>query len=128
MGLIQGFCLPFRGFSRSGATISSGLLTGASKRPVEEFSFALAVILTPIAVEHEVMRLVKSHSVHVVSGAAPMMNMFLPGLLGLVCSFLAGLMALRWLSRWLEKGKWHYFGYYCLFASAVVLVLHSMGY
>jgi undecaprenyl-diphosphatase len=46
IGLIQGFCLPFRGFSRSGATISTGMLGGAPKPLVESFSFALAVILT----------------------------------------------------------------------------------
>jgi len=28
--------------------------------------------------------------------------------------WLAGLGALRWLSSWLESGKWQYFGYYCL--------------
>ncbi len=128
IGMIQGMCLPFRGFSRSGATISSGLLTGVSKRPVEEFSFALAVILTPPVLVHEAMRLVKSHPVQAVSATSPLMDLILPGLFGLVCSFLAGLLALRWLSRWLERGKWHYFGYYCLFASAVVLLLHAMGY
>src|SRR6201992_3058903 len=31
IGAIQGLCLPFRGFSRSGATISTGMLTGASE-------------------------------------------------------------------------------------------------
>ena len=36
-------------------------------------------------------------------------------------SFLAGLVALRWLSKWLEQGRWHFFGAYCLLASLVVL-------
>ncbi len=31
MGLIQGLALPFRGFSRSGSTISAGMLTGCSQ-------------------------------------------------------------------------------------------------
>jgi undecaprenyl-diphosphatase len=47
IGAVQGLCLPFRGFSRSGATISTGLLLGIGKRRMEEFSFALAVVLTP---------------------------------------------------------------------------------
>src|SRR5581483_6944535 len=46
IGIIQGFCLPFRGFSRSGATISTGMLAGVSKSRAESFSFALAVVLT----------------------------------------------------------------------------------
>ncbi len=128
MGIIQGLCLPFRGFSRSGATISVGLLTGASKQPVEEFSFALAVILTPPVVIREAMRLIASHQALAATGAGPVLGLFLPGLLGLICSFLAGLLALRWLTRWLDRGKWHYFGFYCLFAAAVVLILHFIGY
>ena len=50
IGAIQGLCLPFRGFSRSGATISLGLLLGMAKTRTEEFSFALAVVLTPAVV------------------------------------------------------------------------------
>jgi undecaprenyl-diphosphatase len=41
-------------------------------------------------------------------------------------SFAAGLVALRWLSRWLEHGRWHFFGYYCLVASVAVLVVHQL--
>lgn len=128
IGTIQGLCLPFRGFSRSGATISCGLVAGVSKQSVEDFSFALAVILTPPVVIREVMRLVASRRALVVSGTGPLLSLFLPGLLGLVCSFLAGLLALQWLTRWLDRGKWHYFGYYCLCAAVVVLILHRMGY
>src|SRR5262249_20661440 len=42
IGLVQGLCLPFRGFSRSGATISIGLMCGLPRKFAEEFSFALA--------------------------------------------------------------------------------------
>jgi undecaprenyl-diphosphatase len=43
-------------------------------------------------------------------------------------SCLAGLLALKWLSRWLEQGRWHYFGIYCLVAAAAVLTLHKLGF
>jgi len=33
-------------------------------------------------------------------------------------------LALKWLSRWLEAGRWIYFGYYCILASAAVLIIH----
>ena len=65
IGAIQGFCLPLRGFSRSGATISTGMLTGASKERAERFSFALAVVVTPAAIGREVLRLVKASHVAV---------------------------------------------------------------
>jgi len=47
IGIVQGLCLPFRGFSRSGATISTGMLLGVTKSDAETFSFALAVVITP---------------------------------------------------------------------------------
>jgi undecaprenyl-diphosphatase len=46
----------------------------------------------------------------------------------MVFSFLAGLVALKWLSRWLEAGQWKLFGFYCIAASIGVLALHfGMG-
>ena len=115
IGAVQGLCLPFRGFSRSGATISTGLLLGVLKARVEEFSFALAVILTPAAIGREVWRLVKAH--HEAGHFDVTWSLFAPSLLGMVFAFLAGLLALKWLSRWLEGGRWYLFGVYCLVAA-----------
>jgi undecaprenyl-diphosphatase len=121
IGLVQGICIPFRGFSRSGATISTGLLLGLPKQKLEEFSFALAVVLTPLAIGQEGLRLVKENNAgeHVALGP-----LFLPSLVGMVFSFGAGLLALKWLSRWLEAGRWMYFGVYCLVAAVGILVIH----
>jgi undecaprenyl-diphosphatase len=121
IGAVQGLCLPFRGFSRSGATISVGILQGIKKVRVEAFSFALAVIITPLAIGREALRLHHADT----SGFA---QAALPSLLGMVFAFLAGLVALKWLSAWLEKGRWHYFGIYCILASIAVFVLHAKGY
>jgi len=125
IGAIQGLCLPFRGFSRSGATISMGLTLGIAKVRVEEFSFALAVVLTPVVIAREVLRLLHAQSASL-SQTAPLLTLFYPSFLGMVFSFIAGLLALRWLSRWLDRGFWHVFGYYCLAASIAVFLLHSM--
>ncbi|MGB7767813.1 MAG: undecaprenyl-diphosphate phosphatase [Verrucomicrobiia bacterium] len=123
IGIVQGICLPFRGFSRSGSTISTGLLCGLPKQKLEEFSFALAVVLTPPVVAKEAWRLLKDHALH--SHGSPL-HLFLPSIVGMVFSFLAGLLALKWLSRWLEGGRWPWFGYYCLVAAAGVLAIHFM--
>ena len=120
IGLVQGLCIPFRGFSRSGATISTGLLLGLPKQKLEEFSFALAVVLTPPAIAQEAHRLIKAHSLSQESA----LHLLMPGLVGMVFSFAAGLLALKWLSRWLEGGRWKFFGFYCLIAAAGVLMLH----
>lgn len=121
IGAVQGLCLPFRGFSRSGATISTGLALGVVRRRAEEFSFALAVALTPVVIVKEAYRLYKAQIEASAWHAADLMQLIGPSLIGMAFSFLAGLVALRWLSRWLERGRWHFFGAYCLAASLIVL-------
>jgi undecaprenyl-diphosphatase len=128
MGMVQGLALPFRGFSRSGSTISTGMLAGAAREPAERFSFALAVVLTPPLVLFEAMRLIKAAHASAAAGAPiDLHGSILFSLLGAVFSFFAGLVALKWLSSWLESGRWHWFGVYCLVASAVVFYLHTKG-
>lgn len=122
IGLVQGLCLPFRGFSRSGATISTGLILGLAKAKAEDFSFALAVVLTPAVDWREIHRLMKAHAFSGLS-AGEKIGLFSPGFLGMAFSFLAGLLALKWLSNWLERGHWAWFGFYCLAASAAVWML-----
>lgn len=124
IGLVQGFCIPFRGFSRSGSTISTGLLLGLPKQKLEEFSFALAVVLTPAAVGKEALRLVHQNPQGGPVDHTALLHLFVPGLVGMVFSFAAGLLALKWLSRWLEAGRWMYFGFYCLVAAGAVLLIH----
>ena len=121
-GFVQGLCLPFRGFSRSGATISTGLILGFSRQLAEEFSFALAVLITPAVIARELWRLVKAHA-----SASSLLPVLAPGLGGMVLSFLSGWIALKLLSNWIDKGRWSYFGYYCLAFAAVVFALNHFG-
>ncbi len=129
MGVLQGLALPFRGFSRSGVTISAGMLTGASKERAERFSFALAVVITPAAIGREVLRLMHATKDAAATGApVDLHGTVVASLLGAVFAFGAGLVALKWLSNWLENGRWYLFGIYCLVASGVVFYLHTKGY
>jgi undecaprenyl-diphosphatase len=129
MGLIQGLALPFRGFSRSGSTISAGMLAGAPRQRAERFSFALAVVLTPAVIAIEALRLEKASRAAISAGTYSSVRTSIGlNLLGMACAFLAGLAALKWLSSWLEHGRWHLFGIYCLLASAAVWYLHLKGF
>jgi undecaprenyl-diphosphatase len=120
IGFVQGLCLPFRGFSRSGATISTGILLKISKAKAEEFSFALAVVLTPAVLVQEIHRLLKAHAA---DPSIQLSSLFIPGLIGMILSFGAGLLALQWLSSWLSHGRWKFFGFYCLAFAVVVWLL-----
>jgi undecaprenyl-diphosphatase len=124
IGLVQGLCLPFRGFSRSGATISTALFCGISRPLAEDFSFALAVVLTPPVIVLELYRLLKDKEWQ---NAARLVDLLLPGVVGMLLSCLAGLLALKLLSAALEKGRWKYFGFYCIAASLVVFAAWRLG-
>lgn len=129
IGAAQGLSLPFRGFSRSGATISTGLLLGIGRKSAERFSFALAVLLTPPVVGRELIRLLHaSHDGKLAGLPLDLQASLTTALLGAVLSFFAGMVALRWLSRWLEVGRWYLFGIYCVAASGMVFYLHLNGY
>jgi undecaprenyl-diphosphatase len=82
-------------------------------------------VLTPPVVAREVLRL--AHDRHL-PGSESLASAAMPSLLGMVFAFLAGLVALKWLSGWLENGRWYLFGIYCLVASGVVFYLHHLGY
>ncbi|TAM80395.1 MAG: undecaprenyl-diphosphate phosphatase [Acidobacteria bacterium] len=126
MGILQGVAIPFRGFSRSGSTISGGLLAGGGRRQVESFSFAIVVAITPLAVAREFHRLLRADAlagIHLNLASA-----LAPSLLGMVCAFIAGLLALKWLSHWLEQGRWYWFGIYCLAVSVFVMALYLRGW
>src|SRR5207302_10620503 len=117
------------GFSPSGAARCICIVTVASKERAAGFRFALAVVLTPPAVGREVLRLVKpSHAATAAGAPIDLHGSMVTGLLGAFFAFLAGLVALKWLSSWLEEGRWYLFGIYCLVASVVVFGLYRAGY
>jgi undecaprenyl-diphosphatase len=127
IGLLQGLCVPFRGFSRSGATISTGLMLRVDKKRVEEFSFALAAVLTPLAIIWETWRVFTAPA----TASAPLTSLALAlfqSVLGLALAFVSGLIALKWLSNWLERGRWPIFGLYCLVFAAFVQTLYLAGF
>jgi undecaprenyl-diphosphatase len=124
IGLVQGLCLPFRGFSRSGATISTGLMAGLPRRLAEEFSFALAVVLTPPLIVRQTWKLLQSSE----AAETQVLELFLPGIVGMVLAFLSGLAALRLLSAVLEGGHWAYFGVYCLGFAGIVFAAAWWGW
>jgi undecaprenyl-diphosphatase len=105
------------------------MLAGAAKERAERFSFALAVVLTPAVVGVEALRLLKaSHAAKLAGAPIDLHGALLSSLLGMVFSFFAGLLALKWLSSWLETGRWYIFGIYCLVFAAVIFYLHTRGY
>jgi len=78
-------------------------------------------VLTPAIIAQEAHRLLKEQ---LPGSHVSLTHLMAPSLVGMVFSFVAGLLALKWLSRWLEGGRWKLFGIYCLVAAVIVLTIH----
>ncbi len=100
------------GISRSGMTISAALFLGLSSKEAARFSFLLSIpviigagLLTATDLQGEL------------SLTVPVM------ITGFASSLCIGVLALKWLLNWLEQGKFHYFGFYCMVIGTLTLVL-----
>jgi len=117
VGLVQ--CLGMiPGTSRSGATIIGGMLLGLSRQTAAEFSFFLAI---PTLIGAGVYSLIKER--HVLSLAdLPMFAV------GLVVSFLAAWVCVRWLLRYVASHSFVPFAWYRIGFGLLVLASAQLGW
>ena len=101
------------GLSRSGATISTGLMLGNKRELVSRFSFLMVII--PILGANLLMLLKSGGTSNVSVGALPL-------LIGFVTAFVSGLLACRWMIRIVNKGKLIYFAIYCAVIGGIAVL------
>ena len=101
------------GISRSGATIVAGLAFGLRPAEAAGFSFLLAIPVITGAGLLEGLEMLWEKSTPLQIGLLG---------LGMAVSFLVGLVSLRWLLRWVEQGRLHWFAYW-LFAVGPGVIL-----
>ena len=119
MGAAQG-AASFPGLSRSGSTISSGLLQGVKREMVFKFSFLLSIpaIIGDVGVEAYLQRGSFSQGVGVSS---------VDLLAGLVCAVLAGYVAIVLVKKLVLTKRFHYFAVYTFALGVVLIVLALLG-
>ncbi|WP_424765537.1 undecaprenyl-diphosphate phosphatase [Paenibacillus sp. sgz302251] len=110
IGLFQCLAL-WPGFSRSGATIAGGLLTGVSYRAATNFSFLIAI---PMMVAASGYELLKSYDTLTASDAGFFAT-------GFIVSFVVALLAVITFLKLLERLKLAPFAYYRFVLAAVFL-------
>ena len=117
IGIAQAFAI-LPGISRSGATISAGLLLGVEKSMVTRFSFLM--VLPPIL--GATLLKVKE-----VMEAPPSEGLLPPDVLiaGFISAFLAGVLACNWMIRIVRKGRLIYFAIYC-FLLGIGVILYQI--
>lgn len=113
IGLAQSLAL-FNGVSRSGISISAGLLAGLDREGATRFSFLMATPITALAVTYESIKLLRGE----VGGAEP-----LPLLVGVVAAFVAGILAIAVLLRYVRTRSFNVFVAYRLVLAAIVLAV-----
>ncbi len=115
MGAAQG-AASFPGLSRSGATISSGLLQGVKREMVFKFSFLLSIpaIIGDLGVEAYLQRDSFSQGAGVSS-----VNL----LVGLVFAVLAGYLAIVLVKKLVLTKKFYYFAAYSFTLGVILIIL-----
>lgn len=105
------------GLSRSGTTISTGLVCGVKREVMAQFSFLM--VLVPILGE-QLLSVVEA-----VSGGVPFADGIgaVPMIVGFLAAFLSGLFACKVMIAIVKKAKLTWFALYCLAAALLILIL-----
>lgn len=120
VGLVQGAAV-FPGVSRSGLTITAGLLAGMERSWAARFSFLLGVpaIFGATAVE------VLGHRAELDAAGTAFWG---PAALGALAAAVSGYFALKLVLRTLSSRHYHRFAWYCLPLAALVLAAVWLGW
>ncbi|MGI6004578.1 MAG: undecaprenyl-diphosphate phosphatase [Christensenellales bacterium] len=102
----------FPGVSRSGSTISAGLVQGFDRRETGKFSMLMSMIAILGSTVLEVPKVIEAGTMGV--GAAPLMA-------GMLAAGVSGYIAVRWMLRILTRGSLKPFALYMLILGLVTL-------
>ena len=108
IGLFQAFAI-LPGISRSGSTIFAGTWQGLKKEKAAEFSFLLSV---PAILGANILEIFKNRNEGLIN---------INYIVGIICSFIFGFICIKIMLNILIKGKFKYFGYYCLLLGLISL-------
>ena len=103
MGIAQALAV-LPGWSRSGSTISTGLMLGNSKNELARFSFLMVII--PIIGANLVE--------FITSEPASVDGVLFPLIVSFIAAFVSGYIACRWMINIVRRGKLGWFALYCL--------------
>lgn len=117
VGLAQVFAAGFPGISRSGSTISTGMICGVSKDYMVEYSFILGIpaILVANAVELK----------DAIDTGAKLE--LLPTIIGVIVAAVVGVACIKLLQWILKKDMWKYFGFYCFVVGVISIACSILG-
>ncbi len=110
MGIAQGFAV-FPGISRSGSTISAGLLSGGEKESVAKFSFLMSIPIIFLSLIMEIYE--------IATGSLKLQIQVLPTILAFVSAFVVGIFAIKLMIKLTVKSSLKWFSLYLVIISIV---------
>lgn len=108
VGIAQAFAL-IPGISRSGSTISAGLYLGIKREKIAKFSFLMFI---PAMIGATILEIGEIVNVEL-----------MPTIVGTLTSIIVGYISLKWLLKIIQKGKFHYFSYYCWILGIITIII-----
>ncbi len=117
IGIAQVFAAGFPGISRSGSTISTGMICGISKQDMVEYSFILGI---PAILVANIVELKDAIDMNAEID-------ILPTIIGVVVAALVGIGCIKLLQWILKKDIWKYFGIYCIVIGIISIVCSILG-
>ena len=114
MGIGQAFAI-LPGISRSGSTITTGLLSGVEPKKAADFAFlmSLPAIAGAVVKEREAFSELSQS------------DLLTPYILGSAAAFISGLLAIYLVMGAVKRGKLEYFAYYCFAAGILGMIYFS---
>lgn len=113
MGIAQAFAT-IPGISRSGATISAGLLLKNNRSEVAQFSFLMVLLPIVGAALLDILSMSSSSSEVGISVSSL--------IIGFLAAYLSGYMACRWMINIVKKGNLYWFAIYCALVGIVSII------
>lgn len=107
MGVMQGFAV-FPGISRSGATISAGLMAGADKKECAKFSFLMSIPIIILSMFLEVYE--------AISGGISIDYPLSAIIISFLTAFVSGIFAIKFMMKF-ASGKYWWFSIYLILLS-----------
>jgi undecaprenyl-diphosphatase len=104
----------FPGASRSGTTISAGMLRGLERKDAARFAFLMSIPIMLAAGGYQILDVIR---------LPDLASFFLPLAIGFITAGIVGWLAVRWLLGYLNRHTLYIFAAYCAIVGAVCLVL-----
>lgn len=114
MGIAQGFAV-FPGLSRSGTTISAGLISGKKKDDVAKFSFLMSIPIVFLSLLMEIYE--------ISTGAVVFEIEILPTIVAFLVAFVVGIFTIKLMIKLTVKSNLRFFSIYLVFISILSLIL-----